>query len=92
MRQVWKYELKTTDEQVLMMPDGAQILTVQIQEITDIPCLWALVNPDANKVKRIIETFGTGNPVASGTRAYIGTYQKLKGALIFHVFERFTNQ
>ncbi len=70
------------------MPIGAKILTVQTQN--DIPCLWALVDPQAETEGRNIEIFGTGHPVLSdlGTaREYIGTFQMHNGTLVFHVFE-----
>jgi len=35
----WKYPLEITDEQNLMMPEGAEILTAQMQGGT--LCLWA---------------------------------------------------
>lgn len=85
---IWKYELVATDYQELKMPKGACVLTVQTQN--DTPCLWALVDPQAEKESRIFETFGTGHPVccaADMQRNYIGTYQKHGGALVFHVFE-----
>lgn len=85
---IWKFELKTTDNQFIEMPKGAQLLAVQTQ--FDKPCVWALVNPKAEKEKRCFEIFGTGHTVSSdmGTdRNYIGTYQLHGGSLVFHVFE-----
>ena len=85
---IWKFELETTDNQTLKMPVGAEILTVQTQ--SDKPCLWALVDPNAEKEGRFIEIFGTGHPVGYDMgidRKYIGTYQLHGGSLVFHVFE-----
>ena len=56
-----KYHLKVTDGQNILMPIGAEILTVQMEDET--PCLWALVNPKAETENRFIEIFGTGNPI-----------------------------
>ena len=97
MKTIWKYELKT-DNQVLQMPKGAQILTVQIQN--EIPCLWVLVNPEAEHQPRAIEIFGTGHDIEEYTepevykinRKYIGTYQLRGGAFIAHVFERLSHK
>jgi len=84
---IWKYELKIEGLQNIIMPIGAKILSVQIQNET--PCLWALVNPEEKDTDaRNIETFGTGHTVCydSGvTRDFIGTYQTR--GLVFHVFE-----
>ena len=85
---IWKYILEITDSQELIMPKGACVLTVQVQNNT--PCLWALVNPNAEKESRIFETFGTGHPICCATdmhRNYIGTYQTHGDSLVFHVFE-----
>lgn len=86
MRQeIWKYELAVTDRQVVEMPLGAQILTVQVQR--DVPCLWAIVSTDAKRMPRTIDTFGTGHAISGSPGRYIGTYQLNRGALVFHVFE-----
>ena len=39
-KKIYKYPLEVQDEQVVMLPTGAKILTVQSQK--DRPCLWAL--------------------------------------------------
>jgi len=85
---IWKYELKVTAGQNILMPIGAEILTVQMQGGT--PYLWGLVNPKAETESRSIEMFGTGNPVLYNTgvsRKYISTFQMQNGGLVFHVFE-----
>ena len=86
MKTVWKFPLEIADEQNLMMPECAEILTAQMQGGT--LCLWALVNPDAPKQRRIIEILGTGNPAPDTERKYISTAQIAGGLLIWHVFEK----
>lgn len=83
---IWKYRLTTTDTQYAEMPKGAKILAVQMQN--EVPCLWALVDPDQPKMKVKIAIFGTGHPIDErwGLK-YIGTYQLNGGLLVFHVFE-----
>lgn len=87
---IYKYELELSDSQTIYMPKGAEILTVQVQDGR--PVIWVLVAPSKGRAKeeRMIETFGTGNPIESENieRRYIGTYQMMGGSLIFHVFER----
>ena len=85
---IWKYELEITDNQNILMPISAEILTVQMQDGT--PCLWALVNPKAETESRFLEIFGTGHPVScdlGSARKYISTLQMSNGELVFHVFE-----
>ena len=92
---IWKFELEIGDNQKLELPIGAEILTVHTQN--EIPCLWALVDPDADQETRHFEVYGTGHPVRYDSnrakpklgidRIYIGTFQLHNGILVFHVFE-----
>ncbi len=83
MKTIWKFPLKVTDEQTLQIPNGAQLLTVQTQG--EIPCLWALVDPNAERKPCVVQTYGTGHPIRE-VGAYLSTYQMSGGALVFHVF------
>jgi hypothetical protein len=92
MRKVWKYGVQwPADAFDLAMPEGAEVLTVQVQENGDsrlaAVCLWALVDPDAPQTVRRFRVVGTGHPVEGGALAYAGTFQLASGALVFHVFE-----
>ena len=70
---IWKYPLKVQDVQNVIIPKGAELLSVQTQG--DGAFLWALVNPKETETEaRNIEIFGTGQPVAYDTgvtRQYI---------------------
>ena len=87
-KQIWKFAInpKTT----LEMPKGAEILTMQLQN--EIPCIWALVNPENEKELRNFEIYGTGNNIHCDIgieRKYIGTFQlQSRVALVYHLFER----
>lgn len=86
MEKIYKYPLEITDEQVIMLPTGAKILTIQAQN--DIPCFWAMVNPTApNDMAITIRIFGTGYEIKdTDYLEYIGTFQIYNGTLVFHVF------
>ncbi len=84
-RAIYKYPIPVDDTLVVGMPDGAQILTVQVQDGQ--PCLWALVDPTAALRMRHIDIYGTGHPMAEHPGRYIGTFQLHDGRLIFHVFD-----
>lgn len=75
-----KYPLEIQDVQIIKMPEGAQIMTVQRQR--SMPCLWAAVEPNKPEVEYKLLTFGTGHPNVTGR--YIGTYQT--NMFVFHVF------
>jgi hypothetical protein len=84
---IWKFPIKVTESQYVEMPVGAKVLTVQTQ--CNLPWLWALVDEDAPKSIRAIDIFGTGFEIPKNyTGKYIGTFQLLGGATVFHLFER----
>ena len=82
---IWKFPLEITDRPIALMPDGAQILTAQMQEQT--LCVWALVDPSAPRRIREFEILGTGNRVPEAKRRYISTVQMMDKPLVWHVFE-----
>lgn len=97
---IWKFEFAIDDNILIEMPEGAEILSVQIQK--GIPCIWALVNPLAKKTERQFELYGTGhemecNDLSIGhemefnenlERKFIETFQMINGNVVFHLFER----
>lgn len=85
MKTVWKFTMAVTDRQVLNMPAGAQLLDVQMQG--DDPCLWALVDPEADRLPRQFRIAGTGHKLPADPGRYVATFQMNHGALVFHVFE-----
>lgn len=83
---IFKWTLAVTDTQTLELPQGAGILTVQVQG--DMPQLWALCNENATtKERRHIAIYGTGNPMPDEPGDYLATFQMHGGALVFHAFE-----
>lgn len=83
-RSIWKYSAPINDRLLLMMPEGAQIVCVQMQGET--PCLWALVDCSAQQRQRAFSWRGTGQRFDEQGE-YIGTVQLHSGALVFHLFE-----
>lgn len=65
------------------MPDGAKILTLQMQDRD--ACIWAMVTPSNPLVNRFFTLHKTGFPCSG---QYIGTIQMAPEALVFHLFER----
>lgn len=85
MMKIWKWSIEITDRQTLMMPAGAKILDVQVQD-TDV-ALWALCNPDMPNVPRDIAIYGTGNHVPDSPGQYLATVQTHNNKLVWHVFD-----
>lgn len=87
MLTVWKFPVRVADEFSIDMPTGAKLLTVQTQGGE--PCLWALVEDADPKVARKLAIRGTGHNADSlDGAAYVGTFQVMGGALVFHLFDR----
>lgn len=84
MKRIYKFPLQVTNEQVLRLQIGAQLLDVQIQH--DVLCLWALV--DTNQIQmedRTLNIYGTGHPASDNPGNFIATVQQ--GPMVWHVFE-----
>lgn len=89
MLTVHKYPLQMLGEEILALPQGAQILHVAEQHGS--MQLWALVNPEqAQTEDRVIRVAGTGHPIDDrrGRLVFINTFMMRGGALVFHAFER----
>ena len=82
---IWKWEIAVTDRQEVMMPAGAKLLDVQMQNSQC--CIWALCDEKAPKVARKIAIYGTGNPMPDAPGEHIATFQMEGGALVFHAFD-----
>lgn len=82
-RTIYKYRLAVIDDQKVEMPQGARILTAQMQHGT--LCVWAFVNPELPTQTRYIRVIGTGQPVPDESLLYIATAQD--GSLAWHIFE-----
>ena len=88
MKRVFKYQLGVSDEQVVNLPIGSRILSLQVQR--GIPCIWAIVDDQEVKTSPVkILMFGTGNHISdedAGNR-FAGTIQIRD--LVFHVFLKY---
>lgn len=82
---IWKYDLKPSTHQLIEMPKGARLLTVQGQHSG--VCLWAIVNDEAEVEKRAFGVYPTGGDAPGALAIYLNTVQLQGGVLIFHVFE-----
>jgi hypothetical protein len=80
---IWKFLFSIQDEFELEMPDTPFPLTVQLQD--DVPCMWAIVNPNAPKAKKRFRVYGTGHPIGElSGQHYIGTIQQ--NGFVWHIF------
>ncbi len=86
MKTIWKYQLKTTDYQELLLPAGADVLSVGAQDATI--CIWVLLETEAPAHSpRSIWIRGTGQPVGRAlTKGQFLGRVTLLGGLEFHIF------
>ncbi len=84
-RKIYKYPLEITDQQTILMPAGARILSAQYQGPQLV--IWALVSLDATPTRRYIWIIGTGNPMPSKVLNHIDTVQMPGQPIVWHVFE-----
>lgn len=80
-----KFQLGITDRQTIAMPQGAEILSVQVQH--QALCLWALVDPGQPCQPRVFRIYGTGHSIDQEVGGYVGSVQMANGSLVWHVFE-----
>ena len=61
---------------------------IQVGDVTvlDMP-LWAMVEPDNQKVRRRVYVVGTGHAITEDFQHYIGTIQTHGGMLVWHAFD-----
>jgi hypothetical protein len=92
---IWKFSTlisgQFADSFRIKMPKGAEILTIQIDEKDNVPCIWALVDPNNEQEVRHFDLYGTGYDIPHDMgieRKYIGSYQYQRGQFVGHVFER----
>ena len=84
MNVIWKFPAEKTKEfQRLLMPSGAQVLSIQFQG--EELFIFALVDPEAKKEGRILQIFATGELVEN-QGIFLGTFQLHGEAFVFHAF------
>ena len=82
---ILKYYLSSIDRQKIKMPQGAEILSIQLQRGTI--TLWAVVDPTAALIEREFVLLGECAPIKDrNDLRYIGTVQNDNGSLVWHVF------
>lgn len=83
---VWKFPLRAWTI-FLDVPQGAQVLHVGVQRMGAVEeaCVWALCDPGAPKVSRMLYAVPTGGSPRDDVE-YVGTFT-IENGLWFHVFD-----
>jgi hypothetical protein len=83
---IFKYGLSIGEEVRLLLPFEARILSVQAHG--GIPCLWAVVDPEAPMTERLFCWRATGEELGDAQRGvYVGTVQLHGGRFVVHLFD-----
>lgn len=86
MKKIFKYPIEINDEVSIGLPEGAEILSFQLQG--GCPNLWVLVDENADVELRRFRVYGTGHRVENGDKLnYIGTIVGHMGQFVWHLFE-----
>ena len=86
MNRIYKYELKITDVQEVLLPINSKILS--IKEQNGLIQLWAFINPsETNFEKNRIYIFGTGNPIPENYEDLIYIDTVIQEQFVWHVFK-----
>ena len=84
MRKIYKYELPVNGGIITIKQCIIKILS--IQEQNGIPMMWAIVDPDNEKIEPLeIVAIGTGWELPTGLDDYLGTAQDEYG-FVWHYF------
>lgn len=87
MKTIWKYTLKAEVSNIIDMPLGAEVLSVETQG--DDINIYALVDPMETAQQQIeVRTYGTGHDIDVDLSHYkfLGTAKLYNGSLMFHLF------
>lgn len=85
-RQVWKFALRLTDSQCVVVPRGIQPLCVRIDAATGGIAMWGEVDTENKDDLRamVVTIVATGHPIPAAAQHYLGTVQM--GLTVWHVY------
>lgn len=85
MQVVYKYMIPGAGAGPIQMPKGAMCLFAREQH--NYVCIWALVDPEAEKEPRSFVAVETGNTAVPDGSRYLGSALLDNGNYVLHVFE-----
>lgn len=88
MNVIYKYPLPVQEKYVIELPKGAII--IRAEDVEGLFFLWAIVDTDAEKEKRHLEFYKTGQPITTplSDLKFIGTCKLfIMQELCLYVFE-----
>lgn len=86
MKTIWKYPIKVTDAQTVLLPPRAEILCVGL-DVTGEPSIWVRTERLPADVERTLYVVGTGHDLPDGDNRYVGSFKSASGLFMWHVWE-----
>jgi hypothetical protein len=82
---IYKYQFRIADKTIVVMPQGAKILSVQIQN--GVPTIWAMVVTEMKTEERVLKCYGTGHEIDTFAiqGKHLATLQV--NGFVWHIFE-----
>jgi hypothetical protein len=84
MKTIYKYPIKITDEQEIIMPQGAEVIHAGLDP-QGTPCVWAQVDTKAEPEPVSILVYGTGHQMQFEPLKHVGSFIH-EGCFVWHVF------
>lgn len=79
---IHKYPFQIRNIIRIKMPRIFKILKVECQRQT--PCIWAMVDLDAEEMEVVLTCYGTGEPIHHDWNDHVATFQE--GPYVWHLF------
>lgn len=83
VKTIWKFKLPSMMNPIVIMPKKSKI--IKVSRDSGGIFIWAIVNPDAQKVERLIRIFKTGQPLSEEHGQYIDSIKEFDHT--WHLFD-----
>lgn len=83
MTTIFKYPIEIVDKQLILFPVGCKILHAGLDP-HGLPCVWAVVNTEANLAPKTVHVVGTGFRLPPNASNHAGSFTQ--GPYVWHVF------
>jgi hypothetical protein len=82
---IYKYPFAIESKTSISVPSGHVVMHVGLDP-AGVPCVWALVEPEAPKIDIAIWVVGTGHDVPEEACRHVGSF--VQSAFVWHIFTR----
>jgi hypothetical protein len=83
MKTIYKYPIEIKDQQKIQVHLDCKFLYAGLDN-NNTPCVWAEVDTESQKFWRVINIFGTGNPMPNPVGQYLNSFNQ--NPFVWHVY------